>query len=578
MKHRFKIPQKFILLTSFTILVSCLLIGVTCYQISKSALIRNSEDTFSNLIFQSSDILEERITQVNDATFLISQNDEIMTILNTQEEELNPVTISTQSSTLNRLLSLSSLNLNYVDDAFLLDLNGRNPRSYHNWKSENSFSNSDLEQLTKKIQQNRQYSWFTENGNTFFIRKVTEIGSNTPLGFLLISLNSSFFEVTGSSKLFTDDNIVVVDSLMENVKASPKNTNMAWINFIEEDYLQNHTNISLTRNIDGTSYLINISSLDSVDWFLVGMTPVESVLVGINPIISSVLIVIILAGLMSLFFVNRLSKSIIANIEVLEDGVTEFKKGNLLNKITPINNDELGLLAIEFNNMGSQLNDLILQLDSEQKLMRDLEFRSLKAQINPHFLYNTLGSIKWASFNRKEVETASSIDSIINLLRITVKNSKSLITIREELNYISDYLKIQKIRYGDTLTFQIYSDPSILGAEIAGFFLQPFVENSILHGFDFSQTSGEIIISCGLTETHYVFTISDNGIGMDSDRLSKLKQNTFESTNSDTRNEFNGLGTAIVYKRLKMIYKDAFQLNISSKPNLGTIIEIKIPL
>ena len=239
-----------------------------------------------------------------------------------------------------------------------------------------------------------------------------------------------------------------------------------------------------------------------------------------------------------------------------------------------MNDDELGLLAIQFNNMGHRLDELIHQLNEEQEAMRNLEFQSLKAQINPHFLYNTLGSVRWSSFNKKEYETAAAIESIINLLRITIKNSESLITLKEELAYVTDYLTIQKMRYGEALTYSIRTDPDILGIEIAGFFIQPFIENSILHGFDFSERDGVIGIDCKGIGDHIQVTISDNGIGMSAEKVQELL--SFKQ-NNDKRQGFNGLGIPIIYSRLSKIYKDDFTLDIHSVPNEGTIITIIIP-
>lgn len=568
------IPTKFFLLVTSIISITCLLIGLFSYTIAKNALITNSKESSANIVTQSMSVLDQRITQIRQQTFQLSQDNEIVDILLYPEEELSPVILGQQNSSFRRLLSLTAYNLSYIDDAYLSKTGSNSVRSYHNAKSNNDLTAADLASLYERVEDKRVYSWLVSDGDTYFIRRIIDIESNEEYGFICLKMNSSFFLFEGSSDFLSDEYITILNEDGKIMKEGSNSISKDWSAYFTQNDTKRYATYTNSIEYDQEKYVLNLANLENEEWVLIGVTPEANILSRITPIITSILIISIILGLLLTVLSNYMSKSIVANIAVIKDGIKEYEKGNFLNEIKPVNDDELGLLAIQFNNMGHRLDELIHQLNEEQEAMRNLEFQSLKAQINPHFLYNTLGSVRWSSFNKKEYETAAAIESIINLLRITIKNSESLITLKEELAYVTDYLTIQKMRYGEALTYSIRTDPDILGIEIAGFFIQPFIENSILHGFDFSERDGVIGIDCKGIGDHIQVTISDNGIGMSAEKVQELL--SFKQ-NNDKRQGFNGLGIPIIYSRLSKIYKDDFTLDIHSVPNEGTIITIIIP-
>jgi two-component system sensor histidine kinase YesM len=204
-------------------------------------------------------------------------------------------------------------------------------------------------------------------------------------------------------------------------------------------------------------------------------------------------------------------------------------------------------------------------IENENKRKSDIE--SLQAQINPHFLYNTLDSIIWLAANKKSREILKMTSALSSLLRIGISKGESFIFIKEEIEHIKSYLTIQKMRYNEKLDFTIEVDKSVLELKTLKLILQPLVENSIYHGIKNKEGTGLIEVKCLAAQDHVVFIVKDNGAGMDEDRI----QEVFYSSNQA------GIGISNVKNRIRLHYGEAYGLTCHSVINEGTTIELRIP-
>ncbi len=217
------------------------------------------------------------------------------------------------------------------------------------------------------------------------------------------------------------------------------------------------------------------------------------------------------------------------------------------------------------------LSYLMEQNVEEQRQKRKSELRALQAQINPHFLYNTLDSIIWMAEWGKTKEVVLMTSSLAKLLRQSISNQNELVSVSEEVEYTRSYLIIQKMRYKDKLEYEIEVSPEVLGMKIPKLVLQPLVENAIYHGIKYKEGKGIVRIEGEITSKDMILKITDDGIGIPDEQLAKI----FEKRETDIRK--NGVGVLNVHERIQLYYGKDYGLRFYSVPGEGTSVEVHIP-
>lgn len=225
--------------------------------------------------------------------------------------------------------------------------------------------------------------------------------------------------------------------------------------------------------------------------------------------------------------------------------------------------------------MVKEINNLINLVQIEEKNKRIAEMNVLQAQIKPHFMYNTLDTIRWMAEDHNEEDIVEIIEAFTNLLRISLSKGKEIISVKEELSHVQSYLVIQKIRYEDKLNYEIQFDEEILNYKLIKLILQPLVENAIYHGIKEKRGNGKILITGKIENNLLCFTVVDNGKGMDKKTLDKI--NRMLKNNNGKKNEI-GYGIFNVNERIKIIYGDEYGLTYKSIYGEGTIVELRHPI
>ncbi len=213
------------------------------------------------------------------------------------------------------------------------------------------------------------------------------------------------------------------------------------------------------------------------------------------------------------------------------------------------------------------------QVIEEQKKLRKAEFEVLQAQINPHFLYNTLDAIVWSAEAGNQKQVVSMVGSLSDFFKSSLNKGKEIVSVRDELQHIRSYLEIQQIRYQDILSYEVDVPESLNECTIPKITLQPVVENALYHGIKNRRALGKITVK-GIDEGDtMVLTVSDDGIGMDEERLQEVRQAL-----SDNRLD-NGqvYGLYNVNERIRLNYGDDYGITIESTKGEGTCVKIKLP-
>ena len=267
----------------------------------------------------------------------------------------------------------------------------------------------------------------------------------------------------------------------------------------------------------------------------------------------------------------KLSKSITDPIVAMNSRVKEIGGGDL-SPHTPVETDDtsLALLSSGIEDMAARLDRQIELNRQEQIKLHDIELSLIQAQINPHFLYNTLDAIVWLIEIGKNDQAEQMVTSLSSYFRSFLRDGKDIVTVAEEKQHIKSYLEIQQVRYRDIMEYEISIDPSIEDTKLPKMTLQPLVENAIYHGLKPKRGKGSIIVTGTRNGDKIILKVSDTGLGMNNEELENLRTRVL---NEDT----TSFGLTSSYKRLKILYGEDCKFDIKSVPQEGTSISIEIP-
>lgn len=287
--------------------------------------------------------------------------------------------------------------------------------------------------------------------------------------------------------------------------------------------------------------------------------------------IGYIQLLFVIAGLISLlicvYCAYRISKYVFKPVNELAYAMKRITMGDLSTRIESNRKDEFGIVGSGFNSMVSQIIDLIASAKEEQQRLRIAEMKALQAQLNPHFIYNTLDLIKWNAKLNKTKEVNLIVVQLAKLLRGMIHVDEEETTLGAEMDLIENYLYIQRIRFEDRLFLDIRVDPGIRDARIPRLLLHPLVENAIVHGFENQSGNVYLSISAVAADQEIEFEIADNGAGIPPELLERIRSEQHQ----------DGIGISNVHKRIQLYYGEACGLSIESAPGQGTRISFRAP-
>ncbi|MFC5653545.1 sensor histidine kinase [Paenibacillus solisilvae] len=339
---------------------------------------------------------------------------------------------------------------------------------------------------------------------------------------------------------------------------------------------------SLRADFGGQDSLVSSYNLDRNGWVLVSVKSWQSLtnenVRFVKWIAVITLLCLLFAILFNMFFVNRVAKSIIRvvrKMRLVEQGMLDIR-------VQARGKDETVLLAHSFNSMVDTIGNLLSEVRTEQERKQRAEMMLMQAQIKPHFLFNTLESINALAAQNEGGKIMQMVRRLSNLLRTSMHQSE-IITVSQEIEHVRSYLEIQKYRFEDMFSYELDIPDTVLDYTILKLTLQPLVENSIQHGFDGLEGMGIITIAAEVEEGAVLFTIRDNGVGMNEEALMRLnampnlQSAGIGAVDEAAQGERRGLGLRNVADRLRIHYGSHYGLRICSQEGYGTVIRINIP-
>lgn len=327
----------------------------------------------------------------------------------------------------------------------------------------------------------------------------------------------------------------------------------------------------------GREYLIFTKYFPQAGWFVSEYFEKTAFYGPIYEIRKIAIIVTIMTALICLLASLVISHRISTPIKNLGRVMKKVEKGYLEEKFLVKSKDEIGELGKGFNTMITELKKLIQAVKREEKLKKEAEITALQLQINPHFIYNTLETINSLARKKREHEISRLIVLLGRLLRSSISSFEEKIPIKQEINYIVNYLEIQKARMREPFKYSLSIDPKIEDYLSVKWILQPIVENAVIHGIDPIKSDGHIEIIGEIKGAMIFFIIKDNGVGIDSFKLQQIRHQLKHSSKELAKYK-NKIGLYNVQTRIQSHYNTSFGISIDSELNEGTTVTISIPM
>ncbi len=317
-------------------------------------------------------------------------------------------------------------------------------------------------------------------------------------------------------------------------------------------------------------YLVSYIKNEAMGWYLVSISTASDLTATFHQTISILLTTLVFSLLACFFIASRISGYVTKGLKALAEKMRRVGEGDFDIRINTRRYDEVGELANVFDVMMENTNKLIKQKYEQELLTKDAEFRALQAQINPHFLYNTLDMINWRLIEIGEEEVSQSIVALGNLLRYSTESKYSSVDLEDEIDNIKDYLYLRHSNSKNVFEYEVKVEEA-QGVMLPKLTLQPIVENAIVHGFADRKRGNVVDIYGTLEKDRYIISVVDNGVGMTEKQVLNIKK--LEPVSYEGQSH---IGLKNVEERIKYMYEDA-EFIVVSKFGHGTTIKIIIP-
>ncbi|MBM7654334.1 cache domain-containing sensor histidine kinase [Neobacillus cucumis] len=340
---------------------------------------------------------------------------------------------------------------------------------------------------------------------------------------------------------------------------------------------KNYSNIF---QISKKNYLIAEHKISFTGWKLVSVVPYKQATNKVNSIFNKVIFVQVIFFSIFLVLMTYFLRTITKPISRLGNVADIVQQGNLNIRSHIRSKDEVGRLSKSFDLMLDRINEKIHEIKATEERKRKAELDMLQAQINPHFLFNVLNSIRMKVLVKGDKESANMISSLSKLLRMTISKEKKIITLDEEIQIVLDFINIMNMRQKEKVIVEISISEEANTVMIPRFILQPIIENSIIHGL--SQSAGTIKVNTKVKGNETIIVIEDDGHGMDEEALKHLRRKITLANDADysinkSKKGFSSLGLSNVYERMYMTFGQEFKMEIKSEIGKGTQVILSIP-
>jgi two-component system, sensor histidine kinase YesM len=419
-------------------------------------------------------------------------------------------------------------------------------------------------------------------GNKYVItvgREIMDFNTKKKIGFFFINLKQDMFYNLFKGINKAERNIILVDN-ENNIVFDQDEANI--MKQFSDAYLGldiKSTGNRIKTKKYGEVYLISSHST-SFDWMFVEIIPVKKLLIQLYSITIPILSVAFVCFVVFILSALYISRDIVLPLKLLEKSMEKVEKGDFTQKVDTQAGGEVGILAAKFNRMVEKIQELIVKVYETQLKKLDSEYKALQAQINPHFLYNTLQSIDCLAQIKEEHEISEMIRGLAKIFRYSISEDGNFVTLGEEIQHVKNYVLLQAIRYDERFDISYNVPEDLLEAKVVKIMLQPLVENVLYHGLENIDKKGKIQICAYLYGKNMIIEVMDNGLGIDNEKLEKLSMLLESSLNDITKVDYqcSSIGIFNIHLRIKLLYGNDYGLKLESTKGKGTVVKVVLPI
>lgn len=557
------------------ILLSILISGGFSYSIASDILEKNAMQLTQDNVVKSAQIVDEKLNKLMliMMTFMISQPfKEMLKDVNAN----NSNKYFTHLSDMDNVFSQARIAEPLIHSIYIATPIGDFYPLSMNLNRQESFYNS---LLYKRIDQEQRNVWVEGHEDMLFSGKDRVISLilkpifDTPVKdvFIVVNIREEGLRKllgtetdTGSARLLLNKEGLPVYAVKDPlIQLAIKNGNLA-------DLINNKSG-DTSYDINNHSYLLNYAPLEVAEWTMLTIQSKDHVLKDMIYVKWMILFIAVCAFITTLFVSGAFTRYLLRPLTGLLKVMKKVESNDLTARFESGGGDELAQVGFRFNRMLEQIVVLIDEVKEAETNKRSTEIKALSAQMDPHFLYNTLNTIYWKLNLQQVEESQKMVVSLSRLFQLGLNKGLEITTLSKELEHVRQYLELQSYCYTDLFQYEIHiGEPWLLDLPVPRIVLQPMVENSILHGFCDMENGGVITIEIegNAMEEWWKITVRDNGQGMDKAQLAALQRQDGEQ----------GYAVSNLISRLQLYYGEQAYLNIESELGQGTIIVISLPL
>jgi len=572
--------RKKLLFFFLLIIVPLLLSGYFVYNRYFNYLLKKEIDISKQIVNEVSGKLDNYLWQIEQLSFDIAFNSTIQNIL----IDFNPnrfIGPRVETKVFQDLFGINRLDNNRIFYLKIANLTGEIGLSLGTMPKEgNNFDECFLQDRSLKILWSapRDVNVFSDSNNVYKIislyRWIFDPYRNIPIGIVRIDIDSAVFNkilseynyLSNSTILLVDRNGVIISGNGDNHIGK----NISSIYNITTDSLFDRNDLNVPIEINDSMHYIISSSAAINGWRILNIIPSSSIEAQASSIKQYVLIVTVICISFSFLLSFIISFLITRPLNRLTEVMKRVRDGNIDVKFDVTTNDEIALLGKSFNEMTMNIKYLIQKNSEIQRQENISELLYLQSQINPHFLYNTLDSIRWTARKNQDIQVSQQIEMLSNMFRYYLNSNNHYVTFQKEVEHIKNYLEIQKFRFKDKITFDLRFDERLMDLYTIKLVLQPLVENSIIHGLENKLEDGLLSITGNIVDDTVMIVVEDNGIGTDQEFI-------IHQLNNKTKGE-KLFALKNINDRLKLHFGQRYGIEFHSVLGRGTRVTLKLPI
>lgn len=577
------------------IIISLTVMGVGYFVKSSDVILANASETSLGLVRMSNRSIDATLAQVEKSAINMHLDEELFTFFNN-------TSLEDRSDADRRITRILNKYFPSTEDVFSVNLVtkeytfGETPSF---WIPKKDYALSNIYKIGQESTANT--SWiptynlleqfystsliFTEKDQYVFtatrrmnfaaVRNnlLRKMGENVERPILILNFQETMIKkafkesltVEGSFyQMFTKDGTIVSASGSLDDQAA---VSQAWIRYAAAkgsgtEYIE----------INGRKMVVCFDTVNVTGWLSAVFIPYDNLKKTVPNMSAYMFYSSILIILISVVLASFISGRITLPLKRLLRAIHRIGEGNFDSKIEPTGTLELNVIIHKFNQMNDKIHILIEENYKTQLKEMEAELKALNFQFNPHFLYNTLNIINYLAIENKQKLISNMLVDLSEMLEYTAKNP-GRVSFKEDFSYLQNYVFIMNQRFEGKFTISYEMDPQLFNYSVPKFFLQPFIENSLIHALDDMEMGGEIKVSGRIEGNNRVFTIADNGKGMDPDTIRRVLE-----LKDGPRDKFQSIGITNVNQRIKLLYGHDYGMHIESQKNDGTTVTIRLPL